>query len=178
MIKNKAELELLSLEELFNYYQNSFIFQTCIQPSWNALFCGLIEENGEIAGIFKRIYRGDENYHQNDENTRAKIIKEFGDFLWYLIAVNKYFGDHNLDVILYKNSKDYIQEYPAMLGDMQSARELYKPLILSQKAQYLLFKIDATFNYYKIDFKEVLLKNIEKLTNRKQNNTLKGEGER
>jgi NTP pyrophosphatase (non-canonical NTP hydrolase) len=44
---------------------------------------GLLEEAGEVAGVFKRFLRGD-NTH---EETMQKLEKELGDVLWYLSRV-------------------------------------------------------------------------------------------
>lgn len=41
---------------------------------------GLLEEAGEVAGVFKRLLRGDYTI----EETGPKLIKELGDVLWYL----------------------------------------------------------------------------------------------
>lgn len=44
---------------------------------------GLLEEAGEVAGIFKRLFRGD--YEVPD--AMARLHKELGDILWYLSRV-------------------------------------------------------------------------------------------
>lgn len=44
---------------------------------------GLFEEAGEVAGIFKRLERGD----YNQDTAYSKIEKELGDVLWYLSQV-------------------------------------------------------------------------------------------
>jgi NTP pyrophosphatase (non-canonical NTP hydrolase) len=44
---------------------------------------GLLEEAGEVAGVFKRLMRGD--YMQPE--AAAKLEKELGDILWYVARV-------------------------------------------------------------------------------------------
>lgn len=44
---------------------------------------GLFEEAGEVAGIFKRLLRGD----YNPDVAVTKLHKELGDVLWYLAAI-------------------------------------------------------------------------------------------
>lgn len=44
---------------------------------------GLLEEAGEVAGVFKRLLRGD--FPQ--EVGAAKLEKELGDMLWYIAGI-------------------------------------------------------------------------------------------
>lgn len=44
---------------------------------------GLLEEAGEVAGIFKRLCRGD----YNEDVAVTKLHKELGDVLWYLSQI-------------------------------------------------------------------------------------------
>lgn len=44
---------------------------------------GLIEEVGEVAGVFKRLIRGD----FDDDVAVTKLRKELGDALWYLSQI-------------------------------------------------------------------------------------------
>jgi len=44
---------------------------------------GLLEEAGEVAGVFKRVFRGDYNADQ----AAQKLFFELGDILWYLSQV-------------------------------------------------------------------------------------------
>ena len=44
---------------------------------------GLFEESGEVAGIFKRMMRGD----YTPDIAATKLAKELGDILWYLSQV-------------------------------------------------------------------------------------------
>jgi len=44
---------------------------------------GVLEEAGEIAGVFKRLLRGD----YDDDTAATKLHKELGDVLWYLSQI-------------------------------------------------------------------------------------------
>ena len=44
---------------------------------------GLLEESGEVAGVFKRLLRGD----YDDDMAATKLHKELGDVLWYLSQI-------------------------------------------------------------------------------------------
>ena len=44
---------------------------------------GLLEEAGEVAGVFKRLLRGD----YTDDVAATRLHKELGDILWYLSQV-------------------------------------------------------------------------------------------
>lgn len=49
---------------------------------------GLVSEVGELAGIAKRILRGDHTLEQ----ARPKILKELGDICWYVAACEREYG--------------------------------------------------------------------------------------
>lgn len=44
---------------------------------------GILEESGEVAGVFKRLLRGD----FGPEECAARLHKELGDVLWYLSQI-------------------------------------------------------------------------------------------
>lgn len=44
---------------------------------------GILEEAGEVAGVFKRMMRGD----YGPDEAAAKLAKELGDILWYIAGV-------------------------------------------------------------------------------------------
>ena len=44
---------------------------------------GLLEESGEVAGVFKRLIRGD----YSPDVATTKLHKELGDILWYLSQI-------------------------------------------------------------------------------------------
>ena len=69
--------------ENFNDYQNkAFTFRVEGSPPEERVM-GLLEEAGEIAGVFKRLMRGD----YNEDHAATKLHKELGDVLWYLSQI-------------------------------------------------------------------------------------------
>lgn len=66
--------------ESFNEYQEACLsFRIQHSPPEERIM-GLFEEAGEVAGVFKRMLRGDYNH----DVTATKLHKELGDVLWYL----------------------------------------------------------------------------------------------
>lgn len=67
----------------FNTYQaaaKTFVVTTAVPEE--RVF-GLLEEAGEVAGCFKRVFRGD--YPASELG--PKLAKELGDVLWYLSQI-------------------------------------------------------------------------------------------
>jgi len=82
---------------------------------------GLLEEAGEIAGIFKRIYRGDQEYLHLDNElgfspfTYDRLKGELGDLLWYAAMLADVLGlsldevaRYNLAKLQRRKAKDMI----------------------------------------------------------------------
>lgn len=64
---------------------------------------GLMGESGEVAEKFKKIIR-DKQGKLNDE-TKAEIVKELGDILWYIAAVSHLLGSSLSEVAQKNNEK-------------------------------------------------------------------------
>ena len=67
----------------FNNYQakaKTFVVPTAVPEE---RVYGLLEEAGEVAGVFKRVFRGD--FPSTDLG--PKLAKELGDVLWYLSMI-------------------------------------------------------------------------------------------
>jgi NTP pyrophosphatase (non-canonical NTP hydrolase) len=67
---------------LNEYQEKSSEYRVPTSPPEERIM-GLFEEAGEVAGIFKRLLRGD--YLMGEAS--AKLHKELGDVLWYLSAI-------------------------------------------------------------------------------------------
>jgi NTP pyrophosphatase (non-canonical NTP hydrolase) len=86
-----------------NDYQNKAI-TTNVNTTIEHLAFGILEEAGEVAAIFKRIWRHDEGYlnpddtHGMGELAYDKLYAELGDLLWY-IAVMADACDMSLDEV-------------------------------------------------------------------------------
>jgi NTP pyrophosphatase (non-canonical NTP hydrolase) len=69
--------------ESFNDYQNKAFTFRVASASPEERVMGFLEEAGELAGVFKRLLRGD---YSNDVAT-TKLHAELGDILWYLSQI-------------------------------------------------------------------------------------------
>ena len=70
-------------------YQN-FVHMDLTEHHKNAYFysIGISEEAGEVAGIFKRMIRGDKKYIDLPF-VQEEIAKELGDILWYVTSLGQ-----------------------------------------------------------------------------------------
>lgn len=67
---------------LNDYQQEAAKFRLETAPPEERVM-GLLEETGEVAGIFKRLLRGDYDH----DVAVSKLHKELGDVLWYLSQI-------------------------------------------------------------------------------------------
>jgi len=71
-----------NLEYFDDYQHQAFKFRVeTATPEERVL--GLLEEAGEVAGVFKRLMRGD----FSPDMAATKLHKELGDIMWYLSQV-------------------------------------------------------------------------------------------
>jgi len=68
---------------LLDDYQTSAFKFRADSSSPEERVMGLIEETGEVAGVFKRLLRGD----FSEDVAVTKLHKELGDVLWYLSQI-------------------------------------------------------------------------------------------
>ena len=68
---------------LLNEYQQEASKFTLAGSPPEERVMGLLEESGEVAGVFKRLLRGD----YNPDEAVSKLHKELGDILWYLSQI-------------------------------------------------------------------------------------------
>lgn len=66
-----------------NDYQKKALVTRAVGYRPEESVMGLLEESGEVAGVFKRLIRGD----YDESTTATKLHKELGDVLWYLSAI-------------------------------------------------------------------------------------------
>lgn len=70
------------MEKFDDYQAAAFKFRVDGSPPEERVM-GLLEEAGEVAGLFKRLLRGD----YSPDVATTKLHKELGDILWYLSQV-------------------------------------------------------------------------------------------
>lgn len=68
--------------ELDDYQRRSITFRVPTSSAPERVY-GLLEEAGELAGVFKRYFRGDYNH----DELGPKLAAELGDILWYVAGV-------------------------------------------------------------------------------------------
>lgn len=68
--------------ELDKYQEDASAFRVKDVPPEERVM-GLLEEAGEVAGVFKRMLRGD----YSPDVAATKLHKELGDILWYLSQI-------------------------------------------------------------------------------------------
>lgn len=65
-----------------DYQHRAFKYRLETSPPEERVM-GLLEEAGEVAGVFKRLLRGD----YTEDQAVTKLHKELGDVLWYLSQI-------------------------------------------------------------------------------------------
>jgi NTP pyrophosphatase (non-canonical NTP hydrolase) len=71
--------------ENFNDYQEKAASFRVANASNEERVMGLLEEAGEVAGVFKRFLRGD----YSEDMASSKLFKELGDVLFYVSQIAK-----------------------------------------------------------------------------------------
>lgn len=69
--------------EQFDNYQNEGFKYRVTEATPEERVMGLFEESGEVAGVFKRLIRGD----YSPDVATTKLHKELGDILWYVAQI-------------------------------------------------------------------------------------------
>lgn len=110
------------MTKTLNDYQND-ARKTAIALTPEHMVFGLLEEAGEVAGVFKRIYRGDQEYLEDaldDPNgfsqfANGRLKAELGDVLWYTAMLADVLGftleevaKENLAKLQRRKAKDMI----------------------------------------------------------------------
>lgn len=81
IVTNASSQERVAVSSLDEYQFKAGHYQLPDTPPTERVF-GLLEEAGEVAGVFKRMARGDFT-----DDPGPKLSKELGDVLWYLARV-------------------------------------------------------------------------------------------
>lgn len=141
---------------------------------------GLIEETGEVCGVYKKVIR--DNNSDWDDNRKNKLLYELGDVLWYTAM---FINHYKLDI-------DSIENYE--FEDMNIIRHFFAlPYAASQISLWLINDDEShtiATSSLKVIFantrtiaeefgftiEEVMDSNIAKLSKRKKENKIHGEG--
>jgi NTP pyrophosphatase (non-canonical NTP hydrolase) len=74
-----------------------------ISPELRAQVLGLVGESGEVAEKFKKLVR--DKLGELSDETRAELVKELGDILWYVNSVAHLIGSNLEEVARLNNEK-------------------------------------------------------------------------
>ena len=125
----------------------------------NFSFC-LIEEVGEVIGILKK------HFWHNHNLDKDKLIKEFGDCFWYLVALSEKYGlKPQFNPILVKTNIDTKILLSNLIRHAYNISSGHYPE-LENNMQSFITVIIQLMDRFDIDLSTVLIKNNEKLEKR------------
>lgn len=134
-----------------------------------ALF-GLIEETGEVAGVFKRAARGD----NGGELDREKLAKELGDLLWYTVRRATVWEQRPRAWIAERFS-EYFDPNAKAPSILQASG--YLSFFGNESTGQRIFWLFRLATLTGLSLQQVATKNLEKLRARKQAGTIQGSGD-
>ena len=135
---------------------------------------GLLEEVGEVAGVFKRQARGD----NDGELDRDKLAKELGDLLWYTVRI-EHLSSGAEHVVMKMQAACSMVHHEVQEDGPSDLRYLWWRM-QSFLAGHSLSRFDIVQHiaaFAGLDLREVATKNLEKLRARKQVGTILGSGD-
>lgn len=134
------------------------------ENTYDYLVLGLHSEKGEVAGVVKRYLRGDYDMKE----TKRRLIGELGDCLWYVAVLQKKFPDQYGNYLLSSLSRLVSLEPHAVVHGLFNE----KGAICEEGIAVLNIAKE-----YGLSVKEIFNYNIQKLTDRKKRNMIKGDGD-
>lgn len=140
---------------------------------------GLIDEMGEVGEAIVR-------FKQNDsEENKVLLVSEFGDVVWYITGICEELKLNPELIFNYNGTTEALDQYPSVSRFCGNVKKYYRDgkAIPAELATGVLTKV---YNYYMyptmkvhaITLDEVLQTNFDKLTKRKENNTIQGDGDK
>jgi len=155
----------MNLQEYFDFTETTKSYPNLVE--YDYLTHGIWAEIGEFEGILAKRLRGDEKY-KDDEVYFCSLKSELGDIYWFtvrLLASKEHLED----------SERYLYTYDNPL--LQQLIENVKYELLDKDYLAMLLKLDGIAKVLESTRDEILELNVKKLTERKQTNTIKGNGE-
>ena len=147
---------------------------------------GLMEESGEIAGVIKKNYR--DNKGKKDKKFKNKLLKELGDLTWYIALSLDYMKikdeliSQQRELVIKDEKTLPVDEIGIVrtlnlttvsyLADNNKEDDIFTTIDLVE-ALYLIEKLAKLYGYTISDVYET---NIAKLTKRKKEGKIHGEG--
>lgn len=134
-------------------------------------FFGLIEEAGEVAGVFKRAARGD----NGGELDLDKLTKELGDLLWYTV---RHIRVHeSVPVNRCADMLGVVENDPRSKPTSESVLRDCLQTFLSDDSFLRVVHLFTIARFASLDLREVATKNLEKLRARRSAGTIQGSGD-
>lgn len=152
---------------------------------------GLLSEIGEVAGVLKKRLRGD--YCQfvevekdefrtlyrgaGDEPFKQDLTKEIGDCFWYWGMLVHYYKE---DINSYGTWDTYADPCADYTTDTEVVESLITGCNLGTQnilLEPMLFELQILGLRHNLDLETILQTNIDKLTDRKNRNKIKGSGD-
>lgn len=135
---------------------------------------GLLEELGEVAGVFKRMARGD----NGGKLDRDKLAKELGDLLWYTVRIG-YLGSDAGHVVMKMQAEFSMVYHEVQESGFGDLRYLWWRMqsFLTDRSLDRFDIVQHIADFAGLDLREVATKNLEKLRARKQAGTILGSGD-
>ena len=142
------------------------VIETCLK-------LGLMEEAGEVCGVYKKMYR--DNNGQWDDARKEKLLKELGDVTWY-IAMS--FKEMHHAPFIFRNG-DVIKKTKE--GELKNIEELSKlatanKMDSTSPLSCMLVVVSAIGSRFGWTLSDIFEANIAKLAKRKEENKIHGEG--
>jgi hypothetical protein len=155
----------MNLQEYFEFTETTKSYPNLVE--YDYLTHGIWAEIGEFEGILAKRLRGDEKY-KDDDYYFCSLKSELGDIYWFLVRILYLKKYYSLDPtvgrdICFSNIPIQI----SILKNQIMQEEWINSLLTLSKICYLL----------EVTWDEILALNVKKLTERKQTNTIKGNGE-
>lgn len=131
---------------------------------------GLIEEAGEVAGLFKRQMRGD----NSGELDKEKLARELGDLWWYTVRfqmVSSRRTAHDLAAFFLEVEKN--RDRPYLLQDVLGVLNGFS----TAGFWWQMIHLHRLARLAGMSLREIVSLNLEKLRARKQAGTILGSGD-
>ena len=154
----------MNLQEYFEFTETTKSYSNLVE--YDYLTHGIWAEIGEFEGILAKRLRGDEKY-KDDDYYFCSLKSELGDILWFLVRL-RYLKDRKLCYL----ERDYIT-----LTTIEIRIKKLKEDLMNESFDCCLIDIGFICYLLNTNIEEVMEDNVKKLTERKNTNTIKGNGE-
>jgi len=157
----------MNLKEYFEFTETTKEYPNLVE--YDYLVHGIWGEIGEFESIIAKRLRGDERYKDDEVYVNA-LKSELGDIYWFLVRLIFPDDNNNYGSALEDTSSNNVKSLSISITNI-------KYNLLDHSYFSLLSNLDSICRILGTTRKEVLELNVKKLTERKNTNTIKGNGE-